>query len=167
MVVLRPLTWADKQRVRSWMADREMAALMGTDLGPWDSPPLLPERMAMAIDAADGRFIGYLALRDVSWRQREAELHICIGEKDFWGRGMGADALRTYLRYIFSSTCLHRVYLRVYADNRRAVRCYQKCGFRPRGILRAGTRQWRGFRDLLLMEVADRRPAGYNAGKWP
>ncbi|MEW6546677.1 MAG: GNAT family protein [Bacillota bacterium] len=151
--MLRPLRDEDRKMVASWMQDAETARLMGTGVGPWDFPPPGSEYLCMAINTICGRLIGYLALRDVSWRLREAELHMCIGEKDFWGQGMGADALCTYLTYIFSSTRLLRVYLRVYADNLRAIRCYQKCGFRIRGILRAGPRQDRGFRDLLLMEV--------------
>lgn len=153
-VVLTPLEEGQRQVIRAWLRDPETARLMG--VGAWDSPPPQSERMAMAITTSSGRLIGYVALRDVSWRLREAELHMCIGEKDFWGQGMGADALCTYLTYIFSNTRLARVYLRVYADNCRAIGCYRKCGFRVRGILRAGSRRERGFRDLLLMELTRR-----------
>ncbi|MEW6399828.1 MAG: GNAT family N-acetyltransferase [Bacillota bacterium] len=159
-VVLAPLRDDHRQTVGLWMRDPETARLMGTGGGPWDFPPPQSERLCMAINTRSGRLIGYLALRDVSWRLREAELHMCIGEKDFWGQGMGADALCTYLGYIFSTTRLLRLYLRVYADNARAVRCYRKCGFGVRGILRAGARRERGFRDLLLMEVSRDRAAG-------
>lgn len=151
-VLLRPLLPRDRLIVAGWMADGETAGLMGTELGPWDNPASTEERMAMAIETGEGRFIGYLALRDISWRLRQAELRICIGEKDFWGRGLGADALITYLGYIFRRTRLRVVYLRVLADNHRAIRCYRKCGFRIRGVLRAGSRRWRGFRDVLLMD---------------
>lgn len=154
-VMLTPLRQEHREVIRAWLRDPETARLMGA--GAWDSPPPESERMCMAISTPAGRLIGYVALRDVSWRLREAELHICIGGKDFWGRGMGADALRAYLSYIFSTTRLLRVYLRVYADNTRAIRCYRKCGFRVRGILRAGSRRERGFRDLLLMEVCHPR----------
>lgn len=150
-VTLTPLQEGHRKVIEDWLRDPETAGLMG--LGPWDSPRPESELMCMAITTHEGRFIGYVALRDVSWRLREAELHICIGDKDFWGQGMGADALCAYLSYIFSTTRLLRVYLRVYADNARAIRCYRKCGFRVRGILRAGSRRERGFRDLLLMEV--------------
>ena len=159
-MVLRPLTAEDRRVVNGWLRDGETAVFMGADLGPWEVSVSSPEKMAMAIDTVGGRFIGYLALRDVSWRLREAELRICIGDKDFWGRGLGADALETYLRYIFAIVRLRRIYLRVYADNRRAIRCYLKCGFRPRGILWAGRRRERGFRDLVLMEALLAEVAG-------
>lgn len=151
-VVLAPLREEQREVIRRWLHDPETARFMG--VGGWDSPPPQAEVLPMAIVTRSGeRVIGYVALRDVSWRLREAELSMCIGEKDFWGQGLGADALRAYLAYIFSTTRLLRVYLRVYADNGRAIRCYRKCGFRVRGILRAGARRERGFRDLLLMEV--------------
>jgi RimJ/RimL family protein N-acetyltransferase len=56
-----------------------------------------------------------------------------IGERDYWGKGYGTDALRVLLRYAFDELNLHRVSLSVLEGNERAMRSYQKCGFRYEG----------------------------------
>jgi RimJ/RimL family protein N-acetyltransferase len=60
--------------------------------------------------------------------QEEAELAIRIGDKNYWGKGYGADAVSTLVNY-WLSTGLRRIWLKVLPGNIRAVRCYEKCGF--------------------------------------
>ena len=58
---------------------------------------------------------------------------IQIGERDYWGKGYGTDALRVLLRYAFDELNLQRVSLSVLEGNARAMRSYEKCGFRYEG----------------------------------
>ena len=58
---------------------------------------------------------------------------IHIGERDFWGKGYGTDALRVLLHYGFDELNLQRVSLSVLEGNARAMRSYEKCGFRLEG----------------------------------
>lgn len=76
-----------------------------------------------------------------------------IGEKSFWDKGYGSDALATFLKYIFEVKGFKKLYLRVYEDNKRAIRCYEKCGFKKRGILRLNNRQAHAG-NLILMDIA-------------
>ena len=102
-----------------------------------------------AIEAAGARLIGDLELDHISWRNREAEFRIRIGVKEYWDQGYGTDAVRTLLALALGRLGLRRVYLRVYCFNRRAIRCYEKCGFRKEGVLRRkGNNNWQ---DILLM----------------
>ena len=80
--------------------------------------------------------VGSAGFHTVDWRNRNAELGIVIGDKEFWGRGHGTDATRTLVRWAFHELNLERVWLRVFADNARAIRCYEKVGFRAEGRLR-------------------------------
>lgn len=77
-----------------------------------------------------GEFIGRLGYFHIDYRRREAELGIAIGEKDYWGRGYGTNAVKALLAHIFQETRLERVYLYTYAENRRARRSFEKAGFR-------------------------------------
>ncbi len=79
---------------------------------------------------ANGEFIGRLGYYHIDHRRGEAELGIVIGEKAYWGRGYGTDAVNALLAHIFQETDLERVYLYTYADNKRAQRSFEKCGFR-------------------------------------
>jgi len=81
----------------------------------------------------DDRLIGYIGLYTIFWPQREAIMGINIGERDFWGKGYGTDALRVLLRFGFEELNLRRVSLSFLEGNERAMRSYEKCGFRLEG----------------------------------
>jgi RimJ/RimL family protein N-acetyltransferase len=78
---------------------------------------------------------------------------IGIGERVFWGKGYGTDMMRLCLQYVFTELCVARVSLGLHEYNPRALRSYEKCGFRLEGrtrkdILREGKRTdtlWMGL----------------------
>jgi RimJ/RimL family protein N-acetyltransferase len=100
-----------------------------------------------AIEVADSRFIGNCMYYDLDNVNREAELGIVIGDRDYWSGAYGYDAVVTLLDYMFREKNLKRVYLHTLEWNQRAQRCFAKCGFNPvRGVRRMG-------QDFILMEV--------------
>lgn len=159
-VSLRPITPSDLPRLVEWSQDPEVKRHLEGDY------PLNLEEASIwfrsmlsdrhnkrwAIVAADGHLIGDIELDHITWRSGEAELRICIGEKAYWDQGYGTDAVSTVCRHAFDDMQLQRVYLRVFADNPRAVRCYAKAGFRKEGRLRrpdqSGT-----LREIFLMRL--------------
>jgi RimJ/RimL family protein N-acetyltransferase len=110
-------------------------------------------RHIFGIETVDGELIGNVALEDINWKDRCAELGIVIGEKAHWDEGYGTDAVRTLLRFAFQEMNLHRVFLRVFEDNARAIRCYEKCGFQNEGRLRQAEFSRGCYRDELLMGI--------------
>lgn len=104
-----------------------------------------------AIEDENGNLIGDLELDHISWRRREAELRIRIGEKEYWSKGYGTIALRQIIRYVFHERHLNLLYLRVYAFNHRAIHCYEKLGFTKRAVLKR--RDDRGWKDIYLMAM--------------
>jgi RimJ/RimL family protein N-acetyltransferase len=82
---------------------------------------------------ADERLIGLIGLYTIFWPHREAFMGIHIGEREYWGRGYGTDALRVLLRYAFDELNLQRVSLSFLEGNARAMRSYEKCGFKLEG----------------------------------
>lgn len=94
---------------------------------------------------ADDSLIGGVSLWVVSWSHADAWMGISIGDRDYWGRGYGTDAIQLILQYGFLELNLRRVSLGLHAYNERALRSYEKAGFilegRVRGeILREGQR---------------------------
>ncbi len=146
-----------------WDADTEFKRLLD------DEPPRLlsPAQLRKSIDEEtrndkdflfavrllDGEAqIGFTALW-VNWSQRDAFVAIGIGERDYWGKGYGTDAMRLTLRYAFDELDLHRVTLTVWGVNERAIRSYEKAGFRREGVQRE-TMQREGRRvDTVVMGV--------------
>ncbi len=80
--------------------------------------------------------IGNLGLHQVDWKNGCAVFGIVIAETAYWGRGFGTDAVRTMVRFGFKTLNLHRIELEVYDYNPRAIRCYEKAGFRREGTRR-------------------------------
>jgi len=106
-----------------------------------------------AIETEDGTHIGNIGLHDIDWKNRKATLGIFIGEKDYWNRGYGTDAIKTLLRFAFEELNLNRVQLSVLDFNARAIRCYEKCGFITEGRLRQTLFRNGRYHDELRMAV--------------
>lgn len=99
------------------------------------------------------RLLGDVGLGGISWSHGDAFLGIGIGDRDFWGKGYGSDAMRLALRYAFTELNLRRVTLNVYEYNLRAIRCYEKLGFQHEGRVRKYlSREGRRW-DLVYMGI--------------
>ncbi|MGW2713689.1 GNAT family N-acetyltransferase, partial [Streptomyces sp. NPDC001356] len=66
-----------------------------------------------------------------------ATLGVTIGEREFWGRGHGSDALRMLVDHLFGAYCLSRLELDTWSGNERAVRAFTRLGFREEGRRRS------------------------------
>ena len=80
--------------------------------------------------------VGVVGFHGLDWRNRTGEVGIFIGRKHLWGKGHGTEALKALVRWAFQELNLNRVFLRVFEDNTRAIRSYEKVGFRVEGRLR-------------------------------
>jgi RimJ/RimL family protein N-acetyltransferase len=114
------------------------------------------EEKPLVIDMKDGddwRMIGNSGFLDFDWVSRAAEVGIMIGDKSVWDQGYGTEAMMLLLRHGFATLNLNRVYLRVYAENRRAIRTYEKVGFVHEGRMRQGVYKYGKYYDVLFMSV--------------
>jgi len=105
-----------------------------------------PYRRSLAIEDLHGRHIGNVMYYNIDAVRREAEIGITIGERDYWSRGYGTDAVRTLVRQIFEATGFRRVYLKTLDWNVRAQHAFIKAGFQVCG------RSRRGGNSFVVME---------------
>ena len=112
-----------------------------------------PDRYSFNVRTlADDKLIGLFQL-SVELIHGEASVGISIGERDFWSKGYGTDAMKLCLRYAFLELSLQRVALGLHGYNTRALRSYEKAGFTLEGrtrqdVLREGKRTdtlWMGI----------------------
>lgn len=157
------LTWArpeDAEIMTRWREDAEYMRMVDTDWmrpGSAEDSPLgragvAPNGVEFRIRAMpDDRLIGFVALHSIEWNNQVGEISIGIGCSADWGKGYGTEALRLALGFAFNELNLNRVWLTVIGYNTRAVRTYEKVGFRHEGVLRqAGLRDGKRY-DLLAM----------------
>jgi len=145
-IILREKRLADAWSDYHWETDPELAQL---DAAPVSAISFsqylldyanelqssLPTSHHFAVDTVGGKHIGNCSYYNVSETKGKAELGIMIGNRDYWNRGYGTDAVSTLVNYIFSQTNLSRIHLKTLKSNTRAQKCFQKCGFTPYGHL--------------------------------
>ena len=101
----------------------------------------------LAVETLEGVHIGNIMYYDLNMQNRQAEVGIMIGDKDYWSNGYGTDTVNTLLRHLFTILELDRVYLHTLSWNYRAQASFAKSGFKlVRNVKRGG-------QDFILMEV--------------
>ena len=79
------------------------------------------------LEKKTGAFIGNIELMDVANGAGELGIAITAAMQD---KGYGTEAIPAMVRYGMDTLGLRRIFLKVYPDNARAIRVYEKCGFR-------------------------------------
>ena len=79
------------------------------------------------LDKESGAFIGTIEFMDVADGVAELGIAVTAAMQD---RGYGTEAVSAMVRYGRDTLGLHRIFLKVFPDNARAIHVYEKCGFR-------------------------------------
>lgn len=95
--------------------------------------------------------LGSVFFRDIDRVNNKAEYGIFIGENNARGKGYGTIATKLALDYAFNVEHIHRIFLRVLADNDRAINSYCKAGFVQEGILNDDVRINGIYRSIVWM----------------
>jgi len=160
--LLRAIEPSDVHALWEWTQDEETMRLRNYPAPPMSLAEAEREyeeslsegsshHLHLAIAADSGELIGEIALNHIDQRSGTADFTIAIGNKAYWGRGYGTDAIRSLMRYAFQQLNLHRVTLHVHAFNERAIRAYERCGFKREGRLRQAQYMDGGYSDVLVM----------------
>lgn len=114
------------------------------------------EEHPLSIETKKGEdwiIIGNIGLFGFDSIARSAEAGILIGDRNYWNKGYGTDAMKLLLKHGFETLNLNRIFLRVYEDNPRAIRCYEKVGFQHEGRMRQARFASGKFVDILFMGI--------------
>lgn len=157
---LRALEREDLQKMHKWANDPELTQFVGprfpvsmSQEEAWFEQLMKNEsREALIIETKEQEAIGYMYL-DVDWVNGKAELSIAIGEKDYQDKGYGTEACQTALNHCFNELNLNKVYVYVFRFNERAIRLYEKCGFKKEGLIREDYLIHRKYEDRLIMGI--------------
>ena len=105
------------------------------------------------IDLETDQTIGRCMFFNIDAINRSAMLGIVIGEKGHWDQGYGQEAISLLLDYGFNLLNLHNVMLGTFSFNERAIRCYEKVGFKLIGRRREARIIAGEKYDLVLMDI--------------
>lgn len=108
------------------------------------------------VEKESDNLIGNCDIRVVP-NSRNAILGICIGESEGRNKGYGTEAISLMLNFCFNELNMHRVKLTVLADNTRAVKCYEKCGFVTCGHEHEVAYINGEYKDVLSMEILKKK----------
>ena len=97
--------------------------------------------------------IGYAGLSNLSATNQSGEYFILIGEKAYWGKGVGTAVTKQVLTLGFTVHRLNRIMLTVSESNLGGVKAYTKAGFVAEGRLRAACCRNGLFHDKIVMSV--------------
>ncbi|GAB1420776.1 GNAT family protein [Anaerolineales bacterium] len=130
------------QPLLQFMAEFERSSQSG--------PPT--EQVNFAIDV-DGKLIGQCGIYRFDRLAHHCQLGITIGDKAYWGKGYGREAVGLLVDYAFRYRNMRKVGLKVYASNERAIRAYQSVGFVEEGRLREHVFSNGAYEDVILMGI--------------
>lgn len=163
-VFLRPLVREDLRLIRRWSKDPEFRGLIG-EIEPMSEAEAedffqrvqtQADRLwFMVVRRSDDRPIGETGLLRMFPAWRTTDLSLMLGERDAWGQGYGTEAIRLLLDHAFGVLKMHRVSLGVVGFNERALRFYEKVGFRREGVQRDGYCYEGRFHDFVMMSILE------------
>jgi aminoglycoside 6'-N-acetyltransferase len=145
-------------------AARLAAILAEPEVRRWWREPDPPRKIAPRFRGADGRNLFVIEAEEavaggVEYYEvdvpdyRSAGIDVFLGAA-WQGRGIGTSVVRRVAEFLFEERGHHRITIDPAAANARAIRCYEKVGFRPVGVMRNYERAEDGtWHDGLLMDV--------------
>lgn len=163
-IYLRPMQMKDVNGPYfDWLNDYEITRFLETGSFPTTRATLThylksvarhPDNVMLAImDRKTDDYVGNIKLGPIHAIHRRGDMGIMVGNKRFWGKGYGSEAIALILEYGFTRLNLHKITLGVYADHKPAVKAYQKLGFRIEGILKEQLFRDGAYRNKAVMGI--------------
>jgi RimJ/RimL family protein N-acetyltransferase len=113
-----------------------------------------PQSLTLGIYLTDTQtLIGYAGIANLSRGNQAGEYFILLGEKRYWGQGIGTTVTQQVVTRGFRDLGLNRIMLTVSVPNEGGVKAYLKAGFQLEGRLRQACYRHQAFHDKLVMSV--------------
>jgi aminoglycoside 6'-N-acetyltransferase len=150
-VTLRRIEPADREPLKAIRDEPEVIRFWGEQTPEWPGDDESVEEWVIELD---GEVAGFIQFSEEPHEDyRHADVDILLATRHH-GQGLGTDAMRTICTYLIERRGHHRITLTTWPHNARAIRLYEKLGFRQVGITRNSERGADGtWHDELLMEL--------------
>jgi len=120
-----------------WLNDPEINRFIGNDTENTDSDKQkqwfdrydMDDSKHCFTICSDNNPIGVVGLSHIDKKKKQSKLFVLVGNKNFWGKGIGTQAVGYITKYGFEKLELEKIIAEVYENNIPARRCYEKAGF--------------------------------------
>ncbi len=142
-IILRPIQPEDTEFIVKWRNDQSVSQnfvfrekITSEDHMKWYHEKVLTGQVVqyIIVESKTGLPMGSVYFRDIDSTHNHAEFGIFIGEKSMRGKGYGKQACKRFTEFGFEQLGLHKIYLRVFADNFPAIQTYNSIGYQLEGI---------------------------------
>ena len=150
----------DAEKYTEWLNDLEITANLDgyNNVITAEAEKELLEKLSKEhnysiIDTETNELIGACGFIGVDYLNQTAETGIFIGNKNYWNKGYGTESLELLLDFGFKALNLHNIMLRVFSFNEKAIRIYNKLGFKTIGKRREALRRGSKTYDIIYMDI--------------
>jgi RimJ/RimL family protein N-acetyltransferase len=162
MIKLSPLSPENLTPFYQWIRDEEAIIYslsifqgMKTDqqITDWYTQSINDSRNSNHGIFVDGVFVGYAGMSSISNINKSGEYFIFIGDKNYWGKGIGTEVTRKIVKMGFEELGLNRIMLSVSVPNVAGVKAYERAGFVIEGRFREAALRNGEFHDKFVMSI--------------
>ena len=158
---LSPIDENDVEKFVAWLNDLEvtqyLTALYQRVINIRNEKEILErlvkEHNYSIIDIETNELLGNCGIMSLDNINQTAEVGLFIGNKNFWNKGYGTEALTLLIDFGFKVLNLHNISLKVVSFNPRAIKVYEKIGFKTIGKLRESILKDKKRFDLIYMDI--------------
>lgn len=111
------------------------------------------EKLFLILDKMTSEMVGSIGLKNIDYNNSNAELYITIAKPFIGKNGYGTSAINSLVDFSFKRLNLHKIYLQVFCENKRAIKTYERCGFKTEGTLIQHHYDKGKYEDVLLMGI--------------
>lgn len=117
-------------------------------MSKWNEGPFI----FSIVNLKDDSFMGHVSLFDFGPHEQFATMGIYLG-KEYRHQGLGQEAIRLLIQYVFATLRLNAIHLEVFSFNSHAIRSYEKMGFKECGRWHKALYHQGKSHDLIMMEL--------------
>jgi len=158
---LSPVSYDDVEKYTEWINDMETGVFVlfaSNVIGVAKEKEILMhldqnDIIFAIIDKESNNPLGFCGLHNKNEIHRSAVLGITIADKNYWGHGIGTEAVQLLLDFGFNMLNLHSISLDVFSYNTRAIKCYEKCGFKYAGKKREAVFIAGKYHDVQVYDI--------------
>ena len=150
----------DAEKFTEWLNDLELTTYLSnySNMLTLETEKALLEKLSKdhnysIVDISTNNLIGATGFMELDHINQTGEAGIFIGDKNYWNKGYGTEAFQLLLDYGFKALNLHNVLLRVNSFNERAIKTYEKVGFKLIGKRRDAIKRGNKTHNLLYMDL--------------